>query len=562
MTIRRSLTLSFILILCLFGANIAVYYWSNGRRTETLNDLRRASSRASQANAIEQQVGDRQRETSLLAQIAQDVGASRVGAAQVETVRNRVLAIDKRMEQLRLSSEPTVDERISGVTNAYKPLRDTWISIYRHLDESRAAAEAADAAAQAAAVEVKGRSAQAAIPPPPDNGGALLQLTTLAQRSEDMSTSLRDLLTRTQTEESRLVDEATQHSLDVERNTNRVATIMFLTTIMASLYVAWRLMHRVNHGLAALKLGAEKLGAGELQHRIPVDGDDEFGVLGSAFNGMAGKLLTAREEIIAGRDQLKQELAEAASYVYSLLPEPLGGELTSQWRFVPSAQLGGDAFGHEWLDDDHMAVYLLDVCGHGVGSAMLSISVMNVLRSRSLPYVDFRDPGAVLAALNTAFPMETQSDRFFTIWYGVYRKSTRELVYASGGHPPAVLLDDADADSPTVTQLATGGMIVGMMPDLEYATKRHQVNGLAKLYLFSDGIYEVTTSTGEALPFRDFVGLLVESHAKKPSALDATLSNLRLKTKRDSFEDDVSIVEVVFAGDSREDPAIVHRRLS
>lgn len=562
MTIRRSLTLSFILILCLFGANIGVYFWSNARRTEALNDLRRATSRASQANTIERQVGDRQRETSLLAQIAQDVGAARVGAAQVETVRGRARDIDRRMEQLHLSSEPAVETRISGITSAYAPLRKTWDEIYQRLDETRAAAEAAAEAAAAAAAESKGRAGRTATPVPPDTGGSLLRLTTLAQQSEDQSTALRDLLTATQTEESRLVDEATQHSLDVERNTNRVATIMFLTTILASLYVAWRLMHRVNHGLAALKLGAEKLGAGELQHRIPVDGDDEFGVLGNAFNGMASNLLTAREEIVAGRDQLRQELAEAASYVYSLLPEPLGGELTSQWRFVPSAQLGGDAFGHEWLDDDHMAVYLLDVCGHGVGSAMLSISVMNVLRSRSLPFVDFRNPGAVLAALNTAFPMETQSDRFFTIWYGVYRKSTRELVYASGGHPPAVLLDDAEAETPTVSQLATGGMIVGMMPDLEYETRRHQVNGLAKLYLFSDGIYEVTTSTGEALPFRDFVGLLVESHAKKPSALDATLSNLRLKTKRESFEDDVSIVEVVFAGDSREDPSIVHRRLS
>ncbi|MGO4843433.1 PP2C family protein-serine/threonine phosphatase, partial [Rhizobiaceae sp. 2RAB30] len=85
---------------------------------------------------------------------------------------------------------------------------------------------------------------------------------------------------------------------------------------------------------------------------------------------------------------------------------------------VPSTELGGDSFGYHAIDDDHMAFYLLDVCGHGVGATLLSVAVINVLRASALPNARFRDPASVLAALNDAFPMEKQNDKFFTIWYG------------------------------------------------------------------------------------------------------------------------------------------------
>jgi len=137
---------------------------------------------------------------------------------------------------------------------------------------------------------------------------------------------------------------------------------------------------------------------------------------------------------------LNQELAEAAQYVKTILPQPITeGVIRTDWRFVPSTSLGGDAFGYHWLDENHFAIYLIDVSGHGVGAALLSVSVMNVLRSQSLPNTDFKDPEQVLEPLNVAFPGEENNDMFFTIWYGVYKKGTRKLIYASGGHPPAYI---------------------------------------------------------------------------------------------------------------------------
>ncbi|MFN9955231.1 MAG: PP2C family protein-serine/threonine phosphatase, partial [bacterium] len=80
------------------------------------------------------------------------------------------------------------------------------------------------------------------------------------------------------------------------------------------------------------------------------------------------------------------------------------------------------------------------MCGHGVGAALLSISVLNVIRAESLPGVNFSDPGEVLAGLNNAFPMEQHGEMFFTAWCGTYNPATRRMRFAAGGHPPAIML--------------------------------------------------------------------------------------------------------------------------
>ena len=98
--------------------------------------------------------------------------------------------------------------------------------------------------------------------------------------------------------------------------------------------------------------------------------------------------------------RLSEELTEAVNYIFSILPEPRKAAPRTDWLLVPSTELGGDSFGYHEIDADHMAFYLLDVCGHGVGAALLSVTAINVLRSAALPNTDFRDPGAVLSALN------------------------------------------------------------------------------------------------------------------------------------------------------------------
>ena len=152
------------------------------------------------------------------------------------------------------------------------------------------------------------------------------------------------------------------------------------------------------------------------------------------------RLHQVSQDLQRQKNLLEAELAEAAAYVGALLPAPLQGDITIESRFIPSRQLGGDCFDYFWLDPDVLVLYLLDVSGHGLGAALPSILVLNLLRTQALPNVSFYQPEAVLAALNDAFQMSHQNEKYFTIWYGVYRLSRRQLTYASAGHPPAVLL--------------------------------------------------------------------------------------------------------------------------
>ena len=65
----------------------------------------------------------------------------------------------------------------------------------------------------------------------------------------------------------------------------------------------------------------------------------------------------AYEELLKSQQALATELSIAADHVISLLPSPISGEtINTEWRYVPSTQLGGDSFGYHWIDDDQLVL--------------------------------------------------------------------------------------------------------------------------------------------------------------------------------------------------------------
>jgi sigma-B regulation protein RsbU (phosphoserine phosphatase) len=245
--------------------------------------------------------------------------------------------------------------------------------------------------------------------------------------------------------------------------------------------------------------------------------------------------------------QLNQELEEAADYVRTILPPPITeGTIRTDWRFVPSTSLGGDAFGYHWLDRDHFAFYLIDVSGHGVGAALLSVSVINALRSQSLPDADFNDPESVLKCLNAAFPSEQNNDMFFTMWYGVYNKPSRELSYASAGHPPALLLGGSDSPDSKPVLLRTANYIIGGIPNVDYPKSKHTIGRATTIYLFSDGVYEVEKPDGSMWRFNEFSEFMSRNEADRRSSMDHLYNNGLILSQKDQFEDDFTILEIAF----------------
>jgi sigma-B regulation protein RsbU (phosphoserine phosphatase) len=243
--------------------------------------------------------------------------------------------------------------------------------------------------------------------------------------------------------------------------------------------------------------------------------------------------------------RLSKELSEAAHYVRSLFPEPAQEPLRVDWKYQPSGELGGDAFGYHWIDDQHFAIYLLDVCGHGVGAALLSAAAINVIRMGSLPNTDFRDPSSVLFSLNNTFMMEKQNNMFFTIWYGVFHVPSRKLSHAAGGHPPALLLSQDASGGKQLQQVLSPGLLIGAVGDMTYDAETITVPEDARLLVFSDGCYEIQKSDGHVMTFAEYEEFMA-THGWQDRGLDELLEWCYQRHGPGALEDDFSILRVRF----------------
>jgi sigma-B regulation protein RsbU (phosphoserine phosphatase) len=259
------------------------------------------------------------------------------------------------------------------------------------------------------------------------------------------------------------------------------------------------------------------------------------------------KSLRAKEElyvaaVLETERRLRAELQEGAAYVRGLLPPRIDREgLKTDWLFVPSLSLGGDVFGYHAIEGGRLAIYLIDVSGHGIEAALFSVTLMNLLKSQVLPSTDFGDPASVLRRLNESFRMEEQNNLYFTAWYGVWEPASGELRYASAGSPPAVLVSPEGE----VTRLETGGPAVGIDSGSSYEAKSSRPRRGSRLSLFSDGIYEVRTREGGILGLDAFIGLLASSVPRgKRLDLSSLLRLVRSLSADERFDDDVSIVEL------------------
>ena len=250
----------------------------------------------------------------------------------------------------------------------------------------------------------------------------------------------------------------------------------------------------------------------------------------------------AFRQLAESQQQLAEEVGQAARYVQSLLPEKLTGDIAIDFRFVPSTQLGGDMFGYNWIDEEHFAIYLLDVSGHGVGSSLLAVSAMNMLSAHSLAETDFRDPGQVLSRLNEVFQMEKQNGKYFTIWYGVFEPATRKLFYSNAGHPPALYTGASEAEAHVQT-LEADGLAIGMVEDIPYSTSEVQFGPYARLLIYSDGAYEIEKTDGEMWKHSEFVEFVSSLPTDAGPVADRLLAHVHQLGDSQILDDDFSIVE-------------------
>lgn len=249
-------------------------------------------------------------------------------------------------------------------------------------------------------------------------------------------------------------------------------------------------------------------------------------------------------ELSDANARMRRDLEAGVAYVRALIPPPMERPICIDWRYIPSSDLGGDTIGYHWLDGDRLACYLIDVTGHGLDSALLSVTVTNVVRAGTLQGVDMARPGDVLAALNDAFPAASHGNKFFTMWYGVYNVRTHDLVWAGAGHHPAALLQPGVRE---LRMLESTGPLLGAVTGLAYDEERCIVPPGSRLLISSDGVFEILRDGVVVWSLQEFHAFLGNQAAvRAESLLDDILAKAQRLRGPAQFDDDVSLIEVTF----------------
>jgi len=140
--------------------------------------------------------------------------------------------------------------------------------------------------------------------------------------------------------------------------------------------------------------------------------------------------------------------------------------------------------------------------------------------------------------------MERHNDMYFTLWYGVFDKQKRQLTYANGGHPPAILMGGSAWETAELIELSQRGTMIGVAPDTTFKAAVVDLPEFSRLYVFSDGVFEVTRPDDTMTTYAEFVSTLSGSKRATVSPIEHVIGAIRTVRGGDQFEDDVSIIEV------------------
>lgn len=223
--------------------------------------------------------------------------------------------------------------------------------------------------------------------------------------------------------------------------------------------------------------------------------------------------LRQQEEAVAS------DLRKAQRVQRSFLPA--GFPRTAGWEFfgyyAPAEQLGGDFFGTRSLTDGRLVLYLVDVAGHGVSAAMITVTFRELMRAgpRSATEGFLGDPPGVLRYLNEALLEERfEPPILVSMVYAVIDPRSGEVRVASAGHPAPILVSGPNR----ATAVSVGGVVLGTDAAASYTAARVQLNEGDALLFYSDGLSEARDASG-----REFSASWLQATAGRLHAHSARL---------------------------------------
>ncbi len=264
------------------------------------------------------------------------------------------------------------------------------------------------------------------------------------------------------------------------------------------------------------------------------------------------------EELQKIYDSLDRDLIEARKLQQTLIRDRLQdfGRAKAALLLRNSGRVGGDLVGAFRIDRDRIAIYAIDVSGHGVASAMMTARLAGFLTGstpdQNLAFRKLADgghdalpPALVMDRFNRLMLEEIQVEQYFTMAYAEVdlRDGTAQVVQA--GHPhPAVL-----RRSGKVEQVGKGGLPIGLIPFAEFESETIRLDPGDRLVLISDGVTECPGKDGVDFGDAGLARSLNRSASLEgPEILQALVWDLVDHFGGDSLPDDVSGVLLHYSG--------------
>ncbi len=278
---------------------------------------------------------------------------------------------------------------------------------------------------------------------------------------------------------------------------------------------------------------------------------------GERMLAMQAELLTKNRVIVSTLvelqklyDSLDRDLIEARKLQQTLVRDRVRdyGWARASLLLRNSGRVGGDLVGSFRVDDRRVAVYSIDVSGHGVASAMMTARLAGFLTGSSpeqnLAYgrdlvgrQTLLPPEAVAERFNRLMLEEIQAEQYFTMVFAVIDQGAGLLSLVQAGHPHPMLI----RPSGQVLRLGRGGLPIGLIPDARYDRHEIAVRSGDRLVLVSDGFTECPLPTGEDFGEEGLTQSLRSSgHLSGADLLEALVWDLTSQAGSDSFPDDVS----------------------
>ena len=255
--------------------------------------------------------------------------------------------------------------------------------------------------------------------------------------------------------------------------------------------------------------------------------------------------------------RMSRDLKAAAKIQQTFLPREVpripGADFA--WICRPCDELAGDGLNFISLGDGKVGLYILDVSGHGVASALLSVTLSRLLSPPSEPSsilirhgdggdrFEITPPAEVGAHLNRLFPFDVATEQFATMVYGILNTATGEFRYIAAGHPGPVHLPSGA--EPVI--LESQGFPIGLADDA-YQERSIHLGAGDRLYLYSDGVTEAMDPTGKQFGNSRLLEAIGQGRSEPlQEVVDTLLREIVQWHGSQSPHDDISILAVEVA---------------